>query len=279
MKFPLSPEERALSYSKYYYWTLYPREPMQMELIREPMDPCDVLLPENFNDLYNPGYLPRECGYCVMPDGTGYASAYVYMPSVTVEMIDWWYVWHFISPPSVPREHGNLRYKIWCPIEHWDTGFSNDESYEKAIDDSVPMRQRRYGSENFIYESLDGGEGDNRIMFNAKCFDPVDMGLDPEKVNIPENGTMITAMSHMNDMDMLNIYHVRPAYNGVEMRIRTYTGVGLRNGKFVRDTAGKIITPEQVRMGCLHCLLEYPHLGRFLPSLYAEEGKKPVWEY
>ena len=278
-KFPLCPEEMMLPYSKYYNWKLMDREPMQLELLREPMDPKDALAPEDLNELYKPGYLARECGYCVMPDGTGYGAAYVYMPGVTIEMIDWWYVWHFIRPQSVPEKAGNLRYKIWCPIEHWDTGFANEESRLRAIDESIPMRYRRYGAENFIYESLDGGVGNNRIMIAAKCFDPVDFGFDPKLVNIPENGTMIASSSVINGLSALNVYQFRPAYMGVEMRIRTYKGIDMvGDGKFVRDLNGHTVTPEEVKMGNYHCLLEYPHLARFLPSLYAEQGKKPVTE-
>jgi hypothetical protein len=142
------------------------------------------------------------------------------------------------------------------------------------------MRYRRYGAENFIEESIDGGEGNNRIMIKAKCLNPVEMGLDPKLIDIPENGTLITAVSTMPmGYDSLNIYHFRPAFRGVEMRIRTYHGIGLKDGKFIRNTNGVKITYENCVMTSYHCLLEYPHLGRFLPSLYAEEGGKPVWEY
>lgn len=53
-----------------------------------------------------PGYLPRESGYCVLPNGVGYAAALTKMPGVTPQANNWWGPWH---------EQEDLRYKLWCP--------------------------------------------------------------------------------------------------------------------------------------------------------------------
>lgn len=37
--------------------------------------------------LLDQGYLPTEKGFCVMPDGSGFAATKVFMPGVTPEMI------------------------------------------------------------------------------------------------------------------------------------------------------------------------------------------------
>lgn len=271
---PLSKEELALSYSKYWYWTQLPLNPLSQELLREPMDPRYALAPENLNELFKPGYLERENGVCIMPNGTGYQANYIWMPNVTVDMIDWWYVWHFVRPPSVPEDQGNLRYKIWCPQEHVDTGFEDEYSRQRALDESLPLRVRRYGQKNFITESIDGGEGDNILHLHAICHDPEDFGFDPKLVNLPENGTMVTAECG----DDLSVYQFRPYGTGVEMRVRCYRGMRLEGKKFV-PVPGYNITFEQLVGMSNHVLVEYPNLARFLPELYAEESRKPIGWY
>lgn len=270
---PLCPEENAISYSKYWYWKQPPLNPLSQELLEFPVKVEQALPFERLNDLLKPGYLPREHGWCMLPDGGGYASSYIWMPDVTVEMLDWWYIWHFVKPQGVPEGCGNLRYKIWCPQEHVDTGFLDEDSRLKALDESLPLRERRYGQKNFILESMDGGEGDNLLDLRAACHDPVEFGFDAHMVAMPESGTIIAAESSGN----LNIYQFRPyglGGRGVEMRVRIYAGYDLVDGKAVRNDIP--VTPEMLIGNIKHVLVEYPNLARFLPSLYAEEGCKPI---
>ena len=48
----------------------------------------------------------------------------------------------------------------------------------------------------------------------------------------------------------------------------------LVDGKAVRNDIP--VTPEMLIGNIKHVLVEYPNLARFLPSLYAEEGCKPI---
>ena len=106
-------EEKLLSYSKYYYWVMEGPNPVALQILNSgPVDPNMALAVQNINDILKPGYLPIEQGYCLMPGGSGFIANYVKMPGVTAKMIDWWFVWHFITPPSIPEGNGNLRYKI-----------------------------------------------------------------------------------------------------------------------------------------------------------------------
>jgi hypothetical protein len=275
---PLSPEERLLDYSKYWYWTQPAKHPLSQELLKFPIAPEDTISPYELNRLLEPGYMNREQGVCVLPDGTGYSATYIWMPGVTVDMIDWWYVWHFNAPPSVDEEKvGNLRYKIWCPQEHVDTGFDDEASRLRAIDESIPMRARRYGSKNFIKESLDGGETDDGIMlFHAECYDPVDFGFDPVKVNDPANGTIIAAYTPI--FKTIQIYQYRPYAKGVELRLRNFYGYEYKDGKIVKIPGYQADTNQMIG-SCQHVLSEYPNLARFLPELYAEESFKPIDAY
>ena len=106
-KMPLCPEERALSYCKYFDLPMEEPDPRSMQIWNAgPVPEETVLRIENINDLFKPGYLPCEQGYCALSDGTGFVANYVRMEGVTAEMGDWWFTWHFIKPPSVPEGNG-----------------------------------------------------------------------------------------------------------------------------------------------------------------------------
>lgn len=69
-------------------------------------------------------------------------------------MIDWWFIWHFITPPNVPEGNGNLRYKIWCPNEHWDTGVVDKKDEKRYLDQAICLRAGRNNMFLFLEYSL-----------------------------------------------------------------------------------------------------------------------------
>ena len=154
-KMPLCPEERALSYCKYFDLPMEEPDPRSMQIWNAgPVPEETVLRIENINDLFKPGYLPCEQGYCALSDGTGFVANYVRMEGVTAEMVDWWFTWHFIKPPSVPEGNGNLRYKIWNPYEHWDTGPISEADKKRRADPSIYYRLRSEGAVDFLEETI-----------------------------------------------------------------------------------------------------------------------------
>ena len=87
-KMPLCPEERALSYCKYFDLPMEEPDPRSMQIWNAgPVPEETVLRIENINDLFKPGYLPCEQGYCALSDGTGFVANYVRMEGVTAEMV------------------------------------------------------------------------------------------------------------------------------------------------------------------------------------------------
>ena len=123
----LTPEEKAKSYSKYYYMEMVrPDQALIDKVMEGPIDPKKALRREDMNDLLNSGYLPEEVGYCVMPDGTGYVSNLTKTPGVTAEMFDWWFCWHALDP---------LRYKIWDTDDHFHVRVS-DQDRSRFLDKS-----------------------------------------------------------------------------------------------------------------------------------------------
>jgi len=67
--------------------TPIPAEKLEI-LAKGPIVQSKALKIHHRNDLFKPGYLECEVGFCVMDDGTGYLSSLTYMPGVTVNMFD-----------------------------------------------------------------------------------------------------------------------------------------------------------------------------------------------
>ena len=237
-----------------------------------------VLRIENINDLFKPGYLPCEQGYCALSDGTGFVANYVRMEGVTAEMVDWWFTWHFIKPPSVPEGNGNLRYKIWNPYEHWDTGPISEADKKRRADPSIYDRLRSEGAVDFLEETIRVG-GPRFYMEPHPITHLEDLGADHNLVTAPNFGTFCSAMTLQEECPpMIVVHYYRPVPSGLELRSRYWTGYRVENHKLIKDTAipAKL---EDMRNNCMHNMREYPHLGRFLPKLFAEEGWKPVDAY
>jgi len=278
-KLPICPEERALSYSKYYDLPMEEPDPRSMQIWNAgPVPEESVTRIENINELWKPGYLLCEQGYCVLSDGTGLVANYVRMEGVTVEMIDWWFTWHFLAPPGVPEGNGNLRYKIWNPYEHWNTGPISEEDKRKRADPSVYYSMRKEGAVDFIEETFRIG-GDKFYIEAYPIVNLEDIGADHDLVTAPGFGTFCCATSMMKGSPpSIVVHYFRPVPGGLELRTRFWFGYKVENKKVVKDVSIPA-SLELVKNNCIHNMREYPHLGRFLPKLFAEEGWKPVDAY
>lgn len=273
----LSTEEKLLGYSKYYYMDMAPVSPIKTQFIKAgPIAPELTLPAEEIRDrMFEPGYLPAEFGYCLYDDGRTFMANYERLHGVTPEMLEWWFVWHWIRPASVPKEQGNLRYKIWCPLDHWDTG--RDEETERVFkDESLPISERRArGKTCFIVESLDLGQGDELHHGSSEDLRYEDFGLSPEKIASLERQRCKLFCGTSSNGTKINMHFVRPMADGVEVRTRSWTGWGVRNGAVVK-TEIPPMSEEKLIKNLVHNITEWQHLQRFLPSLYAEESWKPV---
>lgn len=107
--------------------------------------PSLALRIEDRNDLFRPGYLECETGYCIMEDGSGYLANHTFMPGVTREMFEWWFAWHSVE---------DLRYRIWDPEDHY---YARNQNMERVLDASLPMRERTWGTQHVILEDIGSG--------------------------------------------------------------------------------------------------------------------------
>ena len=177
----LKPEERALSYAKYYDLPITPIPPEKLAVLQAgPIDPKLALPIERRNDLLNPGYLDCEVGWCVMENGTGYLANLTPMPGVTPEMFNWWFAWHGLE---------DMRYRIWDPEDHF---YARQQNPDRIKDPGVPMREKNWGTVHFVLEDI--GPGPDELVELGDIATEAD--VEPASYKITEKPS--TAAEHMN---------------------------------------------------------------------------------
>jgi len=249
-RLPLTPEEEQESYSKYYYMETPAPDPALMDsAISKPLDPASALKMSDINDLFKPGYLASERGYCFMPDGSGYVSVLTPMTGATVEMIDWWFAWHPLHP---------LRYKLWNPEYHFDLQI-NETDRKRLTDKSIPIRERNWGCTHLVTEdcSVPGappGPGSGARTFPIGFNPPSDVGFDMSLFD--ESATAICSTRGVGGM----VHFARKTPTGIELRTRFWFPPNM---------------PEMMLVGLTaHNIMEYGRLAVLLPLIYAEESGK-----
>ena len=71
----LTEEEKGKPFAKYFHRPMTPAPNEIYEALdKGPIDPSLSLNIQDRNQLLNPGYLPCERGFCLMPDGTGFIA-------------------------------------------------------------------------------------------------------------------------------------------------------------------------------------------------------------
>lgn len=257
----LSAAERALPYAKYYDLPITPIPPEKIAILESgPIDPALALPIEHRNDLFLPGYLPCEVGYCVMPNGAAYLSNLTRMPGVTTEMFEWWFAWHGLN---------DMRYRIWDPEDHF---YARQQMPEKVLDPAVPLREKTWGTVHHVLEDI--GAGPDPLILEFRY--PHELGFEEEKIGTELCGTLICANGHGptpgEGVAAIMTHFVREVEDGIELRSRFWIGYGLVDGKIVKLLPDGVSVPVEVPMGLFaHNLKEFGHLAAILPSVYAEE--------
>jgi hypothetical protein len=279
----LSPEERQSPLAKYYDIPLTALGPLQQQIIDYgcPLDPRLAIKPENMLDLLQvTGYQKQEYGYCVMEDGSGYIAVYTSYPNCTPAMLSWWLRWLNVYPKNLPKGNGNLKYKIWCPPDHYDHDFINGKDKTDGI---------------WTVESLDFGEGDPKFGTIRNPFNLRDFGLTeerekelkaagcwidpayvtfhtPDKYHTPgmihekvSGSSVSLTLSRMNSLGIM------------EKISRVWRGYTVKDGKVIRDwnTPPEMLNEKYLRKVLTHATTEAQQLSKWLPQLYAEYHDKP----
>jgi len=280
---PLSPEERKSPLAKYYDIPLTALEPLKQQIIDFgcPIDPKLAIKAENMLDLLKPsGYEKQEYGYCMMEDGTGYMAIYTTYPNCTPEVLSWWFRWLNVYPKNLPKGNGNLKYKIWCPPDHYDHDFINGKDSKDGV---------------WTVESLDFGEGDPKFGTIRHPFDLREYGLTEEREKeLKAAGCWIDpayitfhtpdpyhepGMIHKQvPGSVLSLTLSRMSPLGFMEKIsRMWVGYTVKKGKVVRDisTPADLLNEKYLKKVVIHATTEAQQGSKWFPQLYAEYHDRP----
>lgn len=244
---PLAPEDEVKPYAHYYYLgPVKPQSPMY-EKTRpgNPMGPQYALLPEQVEKIFQGNVSDTDLGYCITPEGYGYASVVTQMPKVTLPMVLWFDgKWNLEDP---------LRYSIWFPgshiIQDWDwivedMGFGLCEIFAKNF----------LGPDSWLVDpSLLKPESGCRMVGGSNAL------------LRPLNGDKLVP-----PFNVVVMHYVRAKGEGLEWHSRFWIGVEVIGGKAVnRLRPGQVVPLEYARGFCEHCAYEMATRAERLPEWYA----------
>lgn len=258
----ITEQEKSLSYAKYYFQELAPIPEDKLKI--GSMDVCvgATGLPIERKDEFLKGTDKGiQCGFCVMDDGIGYVANSTFMPSVTVEMCDWWFGWHSVG--------SDLRYKIW---DHDDHYHARADKPEYVRDPKIPYHQKTWGVQHFIKEDI--GAGAEEIFLNFK--NPKDFGYDISLIGTEKCQSLVCAIGEGSTRAFMThkFYEVQ---GGTMFESRFWMGVGYIEGRLVKILPEEIKVPTiATKMLFLHNIKEFTNLAAILPSLFSEE--KENWQ-
>lgn len=249
---PLTAQEEALPYSKFYYIPVAMPTEEEEACIRTPMDPEKAILPENFLDSLTARRIPEnENKHCILPDGTIYAHTATELPDVEGPMLGWWFPW-FLRKPELSDSTGNLRYRLWDPLDHWDT------------------------QGDVMAESFDDGVSGHVYYTDHNPLSLEDLGVPQEiRDELKKEGVMASCLLNktegLADRVIINLTQPLPT-GGFLMRSHYWFNQTLLDGKCVRDPKEKQFDETLATQIHRHNLVEKRHLNRILPELFRECG-------
>lgn len=273
---PLTPEEEARPFAKYFYEEIKPPDPAHYAMMDRPIDPARSFGPEEINRLLDVKRLETEeveIGWCIMPNGAGFIANKMFHPGVTGPMIDWWFAWH-------PLE--DLRYRIWYPPQHAGIMLSPTDR-ARILDPGIPNREKNWGVTHHVTEDCDCGMENIAITFRS----PADMGFDMERfhkviaafaggqgwsVPVHPEGIPIAAPAIM-----CHVFYDAPG--GLIHRTRFWMGY-----RFAEDGKPELCLPPGASVPAApvqglarHNVKEFTRLGELLPRIYKEFGHSMDW--
>ncbi len=267
----LLPEEKEMPLAKYY--TDYPLakpNPLQQQILDAgPMDVKDAIPVENWLDLLQiKGNRNVMYGYTMMPDGSGFYIEYsVTPPTWSGKWRRWYGNFYNHYAKGMTPETGNLRYKIWNPLEHWDHHFVNGDNDKDGVWSLETLQ---------MTEGTDPRTGIAAISHN---IDLRDYGL-TEEMQAELEAADCRADACWEEFDgpghHLVLRFSRPCPTGGRESINCeWLGYYAKDGKIVRDEETPV-SEEMLKNILIHNTVERTHLQQVLPDLYEEYKDQPL---
>ncbi len=266
----LSPEEKKMPLSRFYTdYPLYKPSPLQQQILDSgPMNWHDAIQADHWLDLLEPyGYRDVVYGYCMMPDGSGFYIEYsVNPPTWQSKWRRWWGEWVNHSPRGTVKGQGNLKYKLWNPLDHWDHQYVNGKDDTEGI---------------WSVETLDMGlTGDASKGIPSICHNlDIDKFLtDEKKKQLADAGCRASACweEFEGPGHHLVLRFSRPAPNGGMENINCeWIGYYIFNGVLVRDETTPV-DETYLKNVLIHNSVERVHLQQILPDIYEAYHDLPM---
>lgn len=260
-KVPVAPDAKEKSYYKYYEMDIAGLTPAQSAFVAGCKHSKQESLPIDERNKVLTDLLPEKAGFFPLKGGGALVAGNIDMPNVTSDMLYWWFAWHGLDP---------LRYSIWDPEDHFDVQI-NDKGRARSLDPQIPMEQKTWGATHTVLESIGGPPDEIVIMFQ----NPADMGMDTKLIGTPNCRFIVIANALLGKQKipvvMLETASDRPE-GGFTFHARFWIGYHIIDGKAKRLIPFFIKPPAKVLQGLVgHNIKEFTHLGKILPSVYAEE--------
>lgn len=269
----LTKEEMELPVSRFYTdYKLYPPSPLLQQILDAgPMRVEDAIPIEHWLDHLRVTGYPEVCyGYTMMPDGSGFYIEYSVSPvSWQGKWRRWYGKWYNQYSKSMIKSQGNLRYKLWNPLDHWDHKFVNGEDDKDGV---------------WSVETLDlGASGDpgKGIAAVSHNIDLREYGLSEERYK-ELLAADCRADACWEEFDgpghHLVLRFSRPCPLGVRESINCeWIGYMAKDGKIVRDEETPV-DENYLKNVLIHNTIERQHLYDLLPDLYEAYNTLPMDE-
>lgn len=264
----LTAEERKRPYAKYFHEDIPEPDPELWARMAAPCDPANAIGPERMNDLLGPGPLDVEVGWCILPNGTGFAANRIVYPDVTPEMVNWWFAWHALE---------DLRYRIWYPPQHAGIAVS-PEDRRRLLDEAIPLAERNWGVVHHVTEDCDSGMANIDIHFMS----PQAFGFDMDRWKACGAATFVGGQGWSAPVARVEpsmptpalMCHVfRETSEGLEHRTRFWMGYRLSKGRPECCLPPGVAVPPPVVSGLAHHVVkEFTRFRHFLPRIFREFG-------
>lgn len=269
----LTKEEMELPVSRFYTdYKLYPPSPLLQQILDAgPMRVEDAIPIEHWLDHLRVTGYPEVCyGYTMMQDGSGFYIEYSVSPvSWQGKWRRWYGKWYNQYSKSMIKSQGNLRYKLWNPLDHWDHKFVNGEDDKDGV---------------WSVETLDlGASGDpgKGIAAVSHNIDLREYGLSEERYK-ELLAADCRADACWEEFDgpghHLVLRFSRPCPLGGRESINCeWIGYMAKDGKIVRDEETPV-DENYLKNVLIHNTIERQHLYDLLPDLYEAYNTLPMDE-
>jgi hypothetical protein len=238
-----------------------------------PLAKAECLTPsvQDINKLFDPSYKSPVQGYAVLDGSTCYVQNTLTLPGVTAEMFRWWFTWHPIE---------RQRYALWFPQAHIA---NRVEDATRLANTSLSYEDRLYENPNFVTELVGPFPMDLLIRFT----DPTKLGLDtaamkragftasasgtvgPQQVPEATNSLMLHLGRDVDGgMELVSRYWI-----GAHPELKRFKGGEMAAGVMKHAGFNDQIAEATAYELAVHDMIEFNHLGTFLPALFAEFGK------